>query len=234
MRTRLLPLFIVLLAGQTADAADDAVGCYGRKVSDGPELRDSDPVRLTDRPARAQPWIPKGAKVAEFVYPEETIAWKKAFWVRTDNGIEVTFTENGKVGWTAELKTSPSGFDGFRGGFNTDPEFVRFHTPSREVWTRQPCDTPLPPFPYMNTYDLDDRAILAFPKDTDDTPGSFIALNGRAFREPQSSAFVKPRKTKIDYYCKSASSPASVTLDLKPEVLYAFYCTDDVHARHEP
>jgi hypothetical protein len=87
-----------------------------------------------------------------------------------------------------------------------------------------------PAFEYGNTYDDEDRAILAFPKEVASDPGFFTSLNGRKFAHPPPTVFAKPVATKVGYYCKSSDIEQFVVLELKPTMLYAFRCIDDVRA----
>jgi len=83
-----------------------------------------------------------------------------------------------------------------------------------------------------NTYDEEDRAILAFPTDDNggDLPGFFAGLDGQKFRDPPPTVFVQPGARKVGYYCKSPNDVQYVTLELKPHRAYAFRCVDDRHA----
>ena len=85
-----------------------------------------------------------------------------------------------------------------------------------------------PPFEYGNTYDEEDRAILAFVTDDDGNPlpGWFASLNGRKFAEPPQTAFVKPGLTKVGYYCSSPDDVHYLTFDLRRHRAYAFHCVD--------
>jgi len=217
----------VLLVATLAHGSDPALGCYGRQVEDNASLVDYDPIRLTNWRAPNRKWYPHGARVAELVHPEASISATPGYWVRVGDSIEVTFTDDGRMGHTSELTPSPSGFEGRLWAFN---DFVRMDGSSRDVWTRQPCSTPLPPFPYGNTWDLDNRAILAFPKDDDSVPGLFTSLNGRRFTDPPPTVFAKPITTKVGYYCKSRDAERFITLELEPEMLYAFQCVNDIQA----
>jgi hypothetical protein len=90
-----------------------------------------------------------------------------------------------------------------------------------------------PPFEYGNTYDYEDRAILAFPKETESELGLFTSLNRRKFADPPPTVFAKPVNTRIGYYCTSLKAERFVTLDLRPTMLYAFTCANDGHTEVE-
>jgi len=227
---RSLPLLALLLVATLARGSDPVLGCYGRQVEGSAGLVDYDSVRLSNRPAPERTWYPRGAKVARPVHPEASPYNTPGYWLRSGDGIVVTFTYDGRAGHTSELTRTPTGFEGRDWAFN---DSIRMKESSRDVWTRESCSKPLPPFPYDNTWDSEDRAFLAFPKNDDSTPGLFTSLNGRPFTDPPASVFAKPTRTKVGYYCKSRSAERFVTLNMKSQMLYAFHCVNDIEAEVE-
>ena len=58
-----------------------------------------------------------------------------------------------------------------------------------------------------------------------------MSLDGINFAELPATVFAKPVRTKVGYYCKSLTEKFNVKL--KPYMLYAFRCINDVQAKVE-
>jgi hypothetical protein len=104
---------VIMLTGASmlAHGNDAVIGCYAVHVVSPSDKIDMKSVRLTDQ-AVTFPWSTRGSMRVVPATSTDTFGYSAAYWVRKDDAVVITFTNNGLAGIEIHARPTKVGLQG--------------------------------------------------------------------------------------------------------------------------